>query len=520
MKQITFLKLMILGGFALALTSCSKSNVEGRLIPKEAGFVLIIDGKALSAKLPWSEIKQNPIFQHMYGDSNLPSSIKSFLDNPGSAGVDPSSDFILFSVQDSLGGYVGFEGKVQDDNAFKNFNAQAIKTGTVSEQNGVQFLTGNPVCIGWTKEKFVYILDAPQMAHMDELSQRMLRDSITPDVKSSRDVTATCKSIFLLDESNTLAENEKFTSLMKDKGDIQFFLNVEQMNKSAGTQGPLAMLNLDKFYKGNVTTGILNFENGKMQVDMKSYASDELINIFRKYGGGRITEDMIKRIPGKDMVGFLALHFKPEGIRELIKLTGLDGIVNMGVSKLGFTMDDFIKANQGDIVVGVSDLSVKTDSLRSKNEKDSLVGLNKKPSYNIIFAATIGDKDAFNKLVNAGKNLIKQKVADSVNGPFAYNMNGTYFVLGNSKANVDKYLGTEKTDFEFINKISGEPFAGYANLQALFRSVGSVEMKDSSAKAAYDASLQMWDNIFWKGGNYKDGAILQSVEINLVDKET
>lgn len=42
--------------------------------------------------------------------------------------------------------------------------------------------------------------------------------------------------------------------------------------------------------------------------------------------------------------------------------------------------------------------------------------------------------------------------------------------------------------------------------------------KDSSAKIAYDASLKMWDNVLWKGGNYSDGGIQQTIEINLVNK--
>ena len=36
----------------------------------------------------------------------------------------------------------------------------------------------------------------------------------------------------------------------------------------------------------------------------------------------------------------------------------------------------------------------------------------------------------------------------------------------------------------------------------------------------YQASLQLWDNILWKGGEFKDGALTQSFEINLIDKTT
>ena len=44
--------------------------------------------------------------------------------------------------------------------------------------------------------------------------------------------------------------------------------------------------------------------------------------------------------------------------------------------------------------------------------------------------------------------------------------------------------------------------------------------KDSSAKEVLDASLKLWDNILTKGGDFTDGAITQTVEINLIDKTT
>jgi hypothetical protein len=75
-------------------------------------------------------------------------------------------------------------------------------------------------------------------------------------------------------------------------------------------------------------------------------------------------------------------------------------------------------------------------------------------------------------------------------------------------------------NFDFINKIGGEPFGGYVNFQSLLRSFESMATKDSAAKIAYDASLKMWDNAIWKGGNFANGGIVQMAEINLVDKTT
>ncbi|MEO6720456.1 MAG: DUF4836 family protein [Ferruginibacter sp.] len=521
MQTKHYCKLMLIGAVAIILASCGKTNTQGKLIPKNAGIVLKMDGKSLSDKLPWDEIKQNPIFQQAYADTALPAFMKTILDNPENAGIDPKTDFMFFAIKDSIGGYVAFEGTVKDDAKFKAFNKEITKNGTESEKDNVQYISKSPVCVGWTKEKFVYIIDAPQMAQMDNLSRRMMRDSIDITSRSARDIGATCKSIFDLKEGNTLAKDDKFSALMKEKGDIHFWMNAGELNKTTASNTPLAMLNLEKLYKGNITTGTMDFDQGKITAKVRNYASEEMTKLFKKYGGGKVNEDMIKRIPGKDVVAVMALNFKPEGLQELIKLTGLDGLMNIGLSSMGFTLDDFIKANKGDVVVAVSDFSMKTDTVTYNfQDQEPNHALHQKPDFNFIFSASIGDKDAFNKLVNAGKKLGQTMGGDSSKAPIAYNSNGTFFALSNTKENVDKYLGGSTTNFDFINKINGEPYGGYINIQLLLKAFGTTAATDSSAKVGLDESLKIWDNVLWKGGNFSDGAISQVVEVNLVDKTT
>lgn len=521
MRTSHFPKLLIFFAAAILFASCSKNNIQGKLIPKEATIVIRLDGKSLSSKLPWDEIKQNPLFKEINADTGLPASVKSLLDNPESAGIDIKADLIFFAVKDSIGGYIGFEGKVKDENIFKTFNQQITEHGVESEKDGVQFISKAPFCVGYTKEKFVYVFDTPQLSHLDELSKRMIKDSINTGSRSARDIGATCKSVFALKENNSLAINENFSRLMKETGDVNFWINTEELSKGGSSASALAMVNLDKFYKGNVTTASVNFDTGKIIVNAKTYAGEEMNKLFKKYSGGKINGDMIKRMPGKDIVAIMALNFKPEAIRELIKMTGLDGLINLGIAKSGFSMDDFIKANKGDILLGLSDLVMKPDttSYNFKSQSEN-ISISQKPTFNFIFAASIGDKEAFNKIVDAGKKLGQGLMSDSGKLPVSFNSNGTYFALSNNKTNVDQYLETAGTNFDFLNKFSGEPFGGYLNIQTLLKSLGNLAAKDSSAKIAYDASLKMWDNIFWKGGNYSDGGILQTVEINLMDKST
>jgi hypothetical protein len=107
------------------------------------------------------------------------------------------------------------------------------------------------------------------------------------------------------------------------------------------------------------------------------------------------------------------------------------------------------------------------------------------------------------------------------NFPVTYNSNGKYFAISSSKENTDKYIANNSNNnFDFLSKISGNPFGGYINLQYILKAFESDATKDSTAKIIYDASLKIWDNVYMKGGNYEDGALTQTVEINLMDKNT
>lgn len=501
----------------LLLASCSKTNQQGKLVPKDAAAVLHINGKSLNEKLPWDEVKQNPLFQQAYADSALPGFMKAILDNPDNSGIDIKTDLLIFVEKDSLGGYAAIEGTVKDEAKFKQFNLDASK-GSLTDENGLHFISKTPAIVGWNKDKFVYVIDIPGMKKRNryDFSDDTL---VPPPVK--RDLLAACKSVFSLKSENSLGEDERFTSLMKKQGDIHFWLNTEQLYKSVNSDlGMLNMMKLDKFYEGNLMVATGNFDNGKISLEYTSYLGKELKKIIKEYSGGQVNEEMLKRIPGQQVGAVFAMHFKPEGIRKLVELSGMEGLLNIGLISMGFTMDDFIKANKGDIMVALTDFKVKNDSITLPGMKgdDMTFGMRPEPKPDVLFAASIGDKDAFNTLIKAGKRISKDRSADEDN-LISYNMNDQFFAIGNSKANVDKFIGGSTAKFDFISHISGEPMAGYADLQYLMKNF-PVQESDSLEKVTYEASLKLWENVYLKGGNYEDGGLSYHIEINLLDKNT
>lgn len=484
------------------MSSCSKTNKEGRNIPKNAAIVVLVNGESISSKLPWEEVKKNELFMKLYNDSTIDAFVKAALDNPENTGIDTKKDFLFFMQKDSLGGYVAIEGTVKDEAKFKKFSNDVANGGAESEKGGIHFISGSKVTSSWNKEKFVMTIDAPEISRMDRYSNSFDKPQ---GAASKRNGIALCTGLFDLKESNSLGKDEKFTELVKEKGDIHFWMNAAELNSGSAGMAALSMLNLSKLYEGSIATATASFDNGKINVDMKSYAGKELSEIWKKYEGSEISTDMVKRLPSKDVAVFFALNFKPEGLREFVKLAGLEGFINMGSALVGFNLDDFVKANKGDIVFAMSDF--KTDSTG-------------KPDMNVIFSASVGDKAAFGKLIDAGNKLGKNKMAMTTPEIF-YNTSDKYFAIGNNKEAVNKYVGAGgNSNPDFLDKISGSPSAAFVNFQTLFKAFEKEATRDSLDNLIFQASVKMWENALVKGGGFKDGGTVQHFEINLVDKNT
>ncbi len=492
----------------LFTAACSKKNKEGKYVPGDAAVVVHINGASLSQKLPWQEVKTNELFKELQADTSLTAFVKQALNNPENTGIDTKTDLLFFLQKDSLGGYAAFTGTIKDAEKFKLFNLDVAKTGIESEEAGINFISKYPMCVAWNKEKFVYLFNTP------ELNMQSYAVGTTDILPKDRDIRAACKMVFDLKEGNSLAENEKFTALVKKTGDIHLWMNSEALNKDNPALAAMPMIDISKFYKGSITTATVNFENGKILMDATSYAGKELTELW-KNNNKNFDETMLKRLPAENVAAVFAMGFKPEGIKELLKLFGVDGYANLGLAAAGFTLDDFVKANKGDVVFAVTNLKAASDTAPVGMGNINLF----KSAPDVIFTTSVGDKDAFNKLVKAGEKFGKGEMTGMP--AISYNSNGNYFAIGNSKDNVDKFIGgTAPAAPDYISKISGQSFGGYANMQYILKSFANEATKDSTAKVVYDASLKFWDNVYMKGGDFKDGGITQTIEINLMDKTT
>lgn len=499
------------------ITSCGKTKKEGEMIPANALAVLHLNTKSLSSKLSLNEIKQTTWFTEVYSDTSVKSWAKKIMDNPDSTGIDFNSGLIFF-MQKTTGteGQIVFEGEIKDKPAFEAFNKNLNESAAAAKDGDINTLAlQEEAVVGWNNKKFAYVINASGIIHkmkhnFDTLNSNTRLTDIT------QNLIQICKNLFALKTDSSMAKSDKFSTLLKEDGDVHVWQNTEEIAKNSAQLGALGMLKLDPFLKGNISTFSGSFDNGKINIKQKLYVSPELTEVLKKYFAGKINTDIINNIPSQNINGLLVLHFKPEGIKEIIKLTGMDGFLNIFLAKENITLDDIVKANKGDIMFAVTDFGMKKDSINYGNEEDKTnMYTYEKPTASFLFSASIGDKPSFNKLLEAGKKA----GGDMLTGAgISYANNDKFFAIGSSQQYVSNYIAGGNNKFDFINKISDHPVAFFIDIQKILTTAALKPVKDSGNQVIMNESLKIWQNLYSMGGEYKDDGFVINTEINFVDK--
>ena len=501
----SFLKLSFVSVAVLFFSSCSHKNEVGKMVPSNAMFVAQVNFKSLGNKLSWKEIQQTDIYKKGISDSSMADWQRKLVQNPSASGIDFDAGLVFFTADHDGNKYFAAEGKIKNQSDFDLFNKNfsegaATKNGDVNELN----LKNNAI-VGWKDNQFIYVMNVNnKIWKRGEWNDSMQLQNEAPPIDRSVEFASLCKNLFSLKTDSSLAKNDRFSSLLKETGDIHVFQNTDEMLNNTPAKGVMGMLKLDAFTKGNTSTYTINFDNGKIDVSQKMYVSKQLTDIAKKYMGNSVDMDMIKKIPSNNLLGLLAVNFKPEGITEMIKLTGFDGMINSYTQPLGFNLDDFAKATNGNWLLAFTDMNI-SDSTR-------------RPDFNYVFSAGVQDKASLEKIMNAAKKTTAQMGKDSL---LNYVMNDKLFAQSNHADFASQYLnGNSNTSFDFANQISGHPMAFYFDIHKLLSQFATLNITKPGRKEMLDQSLNIWNNIISTGGEFNNGGFTFKTEVHLVNKDS
>lgn len=508
--------LLLTVSIATILYSCGRSDKAALGIPKEAGMVVHVNTASLSSKVSWQEIKANNWFRKMYEEAD-DSLTKKLLDNPASSGINTDADLYFFTVRRGEGSYIAAQGLLKDAAAFEA-SLKNVKNGTITKEGELNVFKGEQGVVTWTKDRFMCLVNGfypgRQSLHIEDLSniKKYPVDSLL----------VFSKALYALKSSDQLNNDERFSNLLKEKGDLHLWSNSESFYND-GMGNMLSMLNTAILFKGNATAATVNFENGKVNMKASSYYNDELSNLLKKYPMKKIEADAFNRLPSQNAVAVFAMNFPPEGLKEFLVQLKADGWINGFLGRMDYSLDEFIKANKGDLLFSVSDLEMPEAPADTTPDKP-LVRPERKAK--LLFAASVNDKPSFDKLVAIAQKAFEGETSDGnmkfFGGEVKFQLTDKWFVMGNAEEQVGLFIsgGGGNPKAPLINQISGYPFGAYVDLQKIFKSTAAAAAKDSNALVSLQLSEKLWENVVMTSGEFSNGALRSSVEANLMDKNT
>lgn len=510
MKRTPILAAAVLAA-TLFLVSCKNSGTSGLPIPKDAAMVLHVNTSSLTSKLSWEEIKSTDWFREMAKDAN-DSLAKKMLENPENSGIDTKGNLVFFAKKQGKSGYMVFEGKLKDAAAFESMLKQINSGVEVMTDGDLKFIkTDNKSIVSWNSKQFILMADAPFFNMMPSYGDDA--DNKTFGVDSLKKFT---RDLLALKSDNSLEEDDRFADLLKDGGDVQFWMNSSEYMASMGNY--LSMLKIGSLLEGNAVSYSLNFEDGRIAVKSKAFFGKEMTKLMDKYGTKNVGQDLVNRIPSQDVVGAMAMNFDPVIMKEFLVASGVDGMINGFLGEKGLSLDELINASKGEFLIAVSDVTMQ------KKEKvipalyeggEPYTYTTTEPDMNFLFATSVKNKGTFDKLLNLAKEEMKGEMEDT--SKVNYKSTNDWFVVSNRATVVDQFLAGKTNKIAFADKISGHPFGMYIDIQKILKASAST-LNNATDSASYDASMKMWQDVLATGGEYKNGVCTMEFVVNLVDK--
>lgn len=481
--------------------SCKKGGKTGLLVPKEAAVVFYFNSGSLSSKLSWEEIKKSEWFQQASREAS-DSFARKMLQDPSLSGVNTEKGFCFFLAGRGRGGYASFQGDIKDQAAFEEMVKHSEKSSATPEKAGdLTILRMNDAVLTWNKSKFVFVVDAPFSMNMNG-SKRFPEDSLV----------SFAKNIYTLKGKDLLDSDSKFADLIQSKGDMHLWISAGNLYSNM-TMGIMDMMKMNVLMEGNISTGTLSFDDGKITLNGKQYYGKELTKLINKYSSKGAGSELTGRLPNGDVLAAGVYSYPVGAITEMIKLIGADGLANAFLGQKGLSLDDIGKAFKGDLAFAVTDVVSRVDTVKYEYEgKTSSYTTNKsEPQY--VFGMAIDDQKSFDKIYN----VFSEDLNKMPSGMADIKTEKGWLTVSNTPALTSGFLsGNNKP--AYADKISGHTLGVFFNLQKFMTLIDS-EMRDSASSKVLQLSKETWQDVTMYA-DYKGGTGSYQFDVNLINKGT
>lgn len=480
MKSIRLCLLLLLS--VAFITSCKKAvPKQTKYIPKNAIFVATINTKSLQSKLAKNQATIENIVKSMSGSDTTISKGKQEWEDIKNSGVDLDENVYVAVVNKGGGMSTGggtvvtsVIGGLKDAGKLEAYIKKKDPTSEVRKEKDYSYATvkGDNM-VAWGKDVII------MMSYQKSFSPNdMQYDSATGSFNMGTPPNATnnmkseMETNFNLKEDQSVASIPEFRDLMQEKSDASMWVN------SSASMGdlPLPLPRLKELFSNSFTAAKINFEDGKITMNSKSYYSKELRDIIKKYSGPTADLALVENYPSDNINGFGVFSFNPATINELVKYLEVGGMIDGYLTKMmgsNYTLQDALKAIKGDFAVVVSDLKTQplADSLRG-------MPMNSMPSFKMIVNIPVGDKVQMSRLMD---KLVEMQMLVKNNNQYVLSPNmqrmgyqavvdDKNLFIASDQAVLDQYKSKSKKanlNNDVMNDFKNKSGVGYVNIESI-----------------------------------------------------
>lgn len=497
MKPFLRLGLLLLISTAF-ITSCKKSvPKQTRYIPKNAVFVATINTKSLKKKLEKNQATIENIIKNISGDTTVNKDKQEFEDLK-SAGIDLDENFYVAVVNKGSGMAMGkgtivtsVIGSLKDADKLQAYIKKKQPEAEVRKEKDYSYTTvhGDKM-VAWGKDVVIMMSYEKSFSANDmEYDSTTGSYNLRSPGNATTDMKAEIESDFNLKEDQSVAAIPEFRDLMQEKCDASMWVN-----SSASMQDlPLPLPKLKELLSNSFTAAKVDFEDGKIVFNSKSYYSKQLRDILKKYSGPTADLGLVENYPSDNINGFGVFAFNPELINELVKYLEVGGMVDAYLTKMmgsNYTLQDALKAIKGDFAVVVSDFAMKNGSDTTNQIRPGSI-----PNLKMIVNIPVGDKAQMNRLMD--KLVEMQMLVKTSNGySLTPNLQRTGYQLTVDDKNVfiasnENLLKlykakSKKADLnkDVLNDFKGKSGVAYVNIESILNGINpSADIQGSNVLA-------------------------------------
>jgi len=519
--QLTVATIILVQSFSL----CAQQNPLHAYLPADAKTIININLPSLASKMTWQQLQQLSFFEEALKDAPL--HLQELLKDPASSGINFQSELFIVMLPDSKNKTKSVPvlyGRLADTAKFAATVKKISPKQKISTVGKLRILADNKNVFAWTSEIFV----APMAK--DKTVDPLLSKS-GKSVQNTKAVAAQtaqiikqCQSL-LTPAANPVTNDSRFIDLTKESGDVRLWVNrnVEKpKGKDSKKDDVFKMMNWGIMQQGNYMASVIRFENGKAEMQMKSYMNKTLDSIYRLYPTASLNTGIFKKFPAGQPIALISFTMSPEMISAMMKATGTDKIMDSLAKKSAIKPMDIAEGLNGDITLAVI-------RAYEYDEKDTITAaLN---GLQLFLAASVKNKSKLDPLLKLLQKPKDPKLDSEGNeikpgGPFgglkpAFLLTDSFFVASISSLAAEKFLSsTGETDVAMI----ANPYANHASLfsfdlKAILNFAMQMDKKKNKS-GGQDASkmFEAFDRVVIYGGKYENGAALTTAELEFTDK--